>query len=71
MGAIFIGILCALLGFGYIHLFIRYLEEDQTLIITVLLICLILGFMMTVIIEFIFLFPFFNSVTNFYFFGLL
>ena len=51
MGAIFIGILCALFGFGYIHLFMRYLEHDGILIIIILVICLILGFMMTVIIN--------------------
>ena len=38
MGAIFIGILCALFGFGYIHLFMRYLEYDGILIIIIILV---------------------------------
>jgi hypothetical protein len=67
MGAIFIGAICALLGFGYIRLFIKNVT-DGTVIFILALICFFLGFMMTVIINLFFkffFFPFFISLISF------
>ncbi|RIA90683.1 plasma-membrane choline transporter-domain-containing protein [Glomus cerebriforme] len=49
MGAIFIGALCALFGFGYIHLFLKI--TDGTTIFILVIISFFLGFMMTVVIT--------------------
>src|SRR3954453_15207916 len=52
MGAIFIGALCALFGFGYIKLVIKVID-DGSLTLILVLICFFLGLMMTVIINFL------------------
>jgi len=49
MGAIFIGALCALVGFVYIKLFIKVMDGSLTLILV--LICFFLGLMMTIVVT--------------------
>ncbi|CAG8691768.1 4741_t:CDS:2 [Cetraspora pellucida] len=52
MGSLLIGVLCGLLGFVYIYLFITHLLTDNpTLIIIFVLICFVIGFMMCVVIT--------------------
>ncbi len=49
MGAIFIGVLCALFGYGYIRLILK--NDNGTLVLILVLICLFFGMMMTVNIK--------------------
>jgi hypothetical protein len=72
MGAIFIGAICALVGFGYIKL-VTKAEEDGTLTIILVVICFFLGLMMTVIIniffkKFIFSISWIGLLTSIYFY---
>jgi len=50
MGAIFIGALCALFGFGYIHLFSKNITDTTTIFILVV-ICFFFGFVMTSVVT--------------------
>jgi hypothetical protein len=57
MGAVFIGALCALFGFGYIRLFLKNDIVDNNAILILVLICFFFGLVMTVI-KIFFLFHF-------------
>lgn len=51
MGAIFIGALCALFGFGYIHLFLSNDIVDNNAILVLVIICFFFGLVMTGVIT--------------------
>ncbi|CAI2189061.1 8837_t:CDS:2, partial [Funneliformis geosporum] len=51
MGAIFIGVLCALFGYGYISLFLKDMKDNGTLTLILVVICFILGLMMTIVVT--------------------
>ncbi|RHZ44985.1 hypothetical protein Glove_701g14 [Diversispora epigaea] len=51
MGAFFIGVLCALFGFGYIKIAKPDFIDNNNIILLFVIICFLLGFMMTVVVT--------------------